>query len=98
MTWRIIVRPEADSDLLEARAWYDAQQAGLGASFFDAVAATVRRVAEMPLAFPRVYGDTRRAVLQRFPYVVYFQARDEHVLVMAIMHGHRHPDRWQSRG
>jgi plasmid stabilization system protein ParE len=98
LTLPIRTRPQADADLLEARTWYDAQQPGRGAVFFEAVSAVVHRIAEMPLAFPLAQGQIRRAVLRRFPYSVYFQVREDHVLVVAIMHNSRDPRRWQSRG
>jgi hypothetical protein len=33
----LVVRPEAQADLLEARDWYDRQRNGLGQQFVDAV-------------------------------------------------------------
>jgi plasmid stabilization system protein ParE len=56
----------------------------------------VARIADNPLAFPRVHHETRRAVLSRFPYAVYFRAADEAVVVLAI-HGRQHPSRWRRR-
>jgi plasmid stabilization system protein ParE len=89
--------PTGRFDILEARAWYDAQQAGRGALFYAAVARVVGNIAEMPQAFPRVDGDTRRAVVRGYPYSVYFQLREDHILVMAIVHNSRNPNRWRSR-
>lgn len=97
MTLAVHTRPQADADLLEARTWYDAQEAGRGAAFFEAVSATVHRIAEMPLAFPLVDCQLRRALLRRFPYSVYFQVRADYILIVAIMHNSRDPRRWQSR-
>jgi plasmid stabilization system protein ParE len=97
LTLPVRTRPQADADLLEARTWYDAQETGWGAVFFDAVSAMVHRIADMPLAFPLADGQTRRAVLRRFPYSVYFQVRADHILIVAIMHNSRDPRRWRSR-
>jgi hypothetical protein len=33
VNYRLIVRPEVEADLLEAEAWYEKQQAGLGRKF-----------------------------------------------------------------
>jgi plasmid stabilization system protein ParE len=98
LTLPLRTRPQADADLLEARAWYDAQENGRGTAFFEAVSAMVHRIADMPLAFPIVDGQIRRAVLRTYPYSVYFQVRADHILVVAIMHNSRDPRRWQSRG
>lgn len=97
MTRRVLFRPQAEAELLEARAWYDGRREGLGAVFAAAVESTIDRISENPLAYSRIRGDTRRAVLRRFPYAVYFRVLADEIVVVAVMHGRRHPLRWQSR-
>ena len=97
MTRRLVFRPEAESELLDARGWYEEQRFGLGRIFADAVDRTVAAILQSPFAYPRVHGETRRALVQRFPYAVYFRTIGDEVVVLAVMHGRRHPHRWQSR-
>ena len=97
MRRRVLFRARAEADLLEARAWYDEQETGLGAQFVTAAEITIDQIAETPLAFPRAKGETRRAILRRFPYAVYFRLHGEDVIILAIVHGRRHPDHWRSR-
>jgi len=91
-----IFRPEAEAEALEARRWYEDRRPGLGDEFGAAVDATVTRVVEQPLAFPRVRGETRRAVLVRFPYALYFRVTEENIVVLAV-HGRQNPTRWRQR-
>jgi plasmid stabilization system protein ParE len=35
--------------------------------------------------------------LRRFPYSLFYRIIDDQVIVVACMHGRRHPRRWQSR-
>jgi plasmid stabilization system protein ParE len=67
VTLPVVWTPEANEDLLEARAWYDNIGAGLGDRFALTVEATVDAVAEHPLQFPVVYRNRRRAGVWRFP-------------------------------
>jgi plasmid stabilization system protein ParE len=97
VTPRLVFRPEAQSELLDARAWYEAERDGLGATFAAAVEATVTSILENPQAYPCVKADTRRALVRRFPYAVYFRATDDEIVVLAIMHGRRDPRHWRSR-
>lgn len=97
MTPRLVFRPEAEWELLDARGWYEEQRPGLGQTFAAAVERTLAGVAQNPLAYPRVHGETRRALVQRFPYAVYFRPISDELVVLAIMHGRRHPHRWQLR-
>ena len=97
MTPRLVFRSEAEAELLGARAWYEGERVGLGATFVAAVETTVTAILQNPLAYPRVKGDIRRAVVRRFPYAVYFRPIADEIVVLAVMHGRRNPRRWRSR-
>ena len=97
MTHRVAFRPQADAEVREARRWYEERRSGLGAKFAAAVEEAVARITDNPLAFPCVRGETRRAILRRFPYGLYFRVLRDAVIVLAVVHGRRHPRRWQLR-
>jgi len=97
VTPHLVFRPEAESELLDARAWYDDQQPGLGQAFAAEVDTVLLAIVEHPLSYPRVRGETRRALVHRFPYAIYFRAMSDEVVVLAVMHGRRLPRRWRSR-
>ena len=96
MTRRVVFRPQAEDDALQVRQWYEGRRAGLGVEFGLAIDELVARVAANPLAFPRAHGETRRAVLARFPYAVYFRTVGEDVVILAL-HGRQHQSHWQAR-
>jgi plasmid stabilization system protein ParE len=56
----------------------------------------VVRVAANPLAFQRAHGETRRAVLARFPYAIYFRVVGDEIVVLAL-HGRQHQSHWRAR-
>jgi toxin ParE1/3/4 len=89
--------PEANEDLLEARAWYDNIRAGVGDRFALAVEATVETIADHPMEFPVVHRSRRRAGVRRFPYGIFFEVQVHRVVVIACFHGRRNPRRWQTR-
>ena len=96
MTRRVVFRPQAEDDALEVRQWYEARREGLGAEFGLAVDEIVARVVANPLAFQRAHGETRRAVLARFPYAIYFRVVSEEIVVLALT-GRQHPSHWRAR-
>lgn len=96
MSRRVVFRPQAEDEALEIHRWYESRRAGLGREFARAVDRLVARMADNPVAFPCVHGETRRAVLSRFPYAVYFRVDAEDVVVLAV-HGRQHPSHWQQR-
>lgn len=97
MTLEVRLRPEAEQDLADAAAWYEEQRQGLGHEFLDEVLTMLSSIAETPLMYPTVHRNTRRAVIHRFPFGVYFRAESATIVVVAIMHGSRNPRRWKSR-
>ena len=97
MTRKPVFRPQADQEVQAARQWYEDQQPGLGIQFANAIDELLKRISSNPLAFPAVHGETRRAVVPRFPYGIYFRVSADMIIVTAVMHGRRHPRRWQAR-
>jgi plasmid stabilization system protein ParE len=89
--------PEANEDLLDARAWYDNIRLQLGDRFALAVEATITATAEHPLQFPVVYRGRRRAGVRRFPYGIFFEVQEHRIVVIACFHGKRDPRRWELR-
>ena len=66
----VLFRPAAEREMLEAEAWFEERQLELGRRFRAAVDETIERVRELPLAFPVVHGQKRRALVSRFPYAI----------------------------
>ena len=97
MTPRLVVRPQAQVEIHETWAWYEEQSPGLGSRFIEALDRALARIVEHPLAHPRVHGEIRRALLDRFPHGLYFRPLPGEIVVLAVVHGRRHPRHWRSR-
>lgn len=91
------LRPEAEQDLLEAALWYEANEPGLGGQFLDQVQATLAALADQPAAYAVGHNSVRRALVRRFPFGVFYMIEDDGALVIAILHGSRHPRTWRER-
>ena len=93
----ILVRPAAAADIEDAFEWYQAQRFGLGEEFRDVLRSTLNQIAENPQLYQVIHRGTRRALLKRFPYGVFFREYPHVIIVVACMRGRRNPKRWQSR-
>lgn len=91
------LREEAGRDLHAAAVWYQEQRRGLGHEFLDEVLSIFESVADRPLTYMLVYRRTRRALVRRFPFGVYFRVEHSEVPVVAVIHGSRHPRHWKNR-
>jgi toxin ParE1/3/4 len=100
---RLVLHPEAHTELQAAAVWYDEQRLGLGDEFVADANATFSRLAATPQHFPTWPGlheaepPVCRALLSKFPYVVACEVHDEYVLVLAITHVRRRPLYWLTR-
>ena len=79
MSLQLVVRPEAEAELLEAQVWYESRREGLGARFAATVEASMANVLAAPLAFPRIRGDIRRSLILTFPYDAEPRPRTKHL-------------------
>lgn len=92
---------EAEEELAEAAAYYEARRPGLGVELIMAVDVALSTIADAPLAFPRWRDDRsyRKYVLQRFPYLIFYTCSqpDDEVMIVAVAHAKRRPGYWLSR-
>jgi plasmid stabilization system protein ParE len=93
----VLIRPAAAADLQDTFEWYEKQHSGLGAEFREAVREKLRDIAANPMQYQVVHRNTRRALLRRFPYGLYYRIFPGVVVALACMHGRRNPRRWKAR-
>jgi plasmid stabilization system protein ParE len=96
MSLPVVFRLEAQTEFDEAIDWYE-QHAELGLEFLDCFADTLARIQTMPESCEMVFEDVRRAVVQRFPYSVFYQVELQQIVVLAVFHSKRDPKIWQAR-
>jgi toxin ParE1/3/4 len=97
MTRQFILRARAEHDIRSAVEWYESQRSGLGEEFLVALRERLEAVRSHPEASPVVYRGIRRAVVARFPYVIFYVVRPERVSVLAVVHHARNPAVWPRR-
>ena len=94
----LVFRRLAKLDIENAAVWYDGRVAGLGERFIEEVDRCLESITLNPEAYPVVHRETRRALLRRFPFAVFYRWRDQVVTVVACLHTRRAPQRWHRRG
>ena len=94
---RVVFRPQARTEVLEAQAWYESRATGLGLEFARAVDGAMASAIRNPQAFPLVANDCRQVLLRRFPFSLIYRSRVEEFLVIAVFHHRRDPDKLVKR-
>ena len=98
-TFELAIEPEAEADFVEATAYYEVIEDGLGQRFHDAVKLKLARIQQNPFQYPAASTLHRKAVVDVFPYSIYYSVlKHQHVIaVLAIHHAKRHPKHWRQR-
>jgi plasmid stabilization system protein ParE len=97
MNLPLILTPEAESDIAEARAWYEEKREGLGEEFVLCVEAGLDHIRRAPAGALEVYPGVRRVVVRRFPYGIFYRVDADQIAVLAVYHSKRDPRGWQAR-
>ncbi|MBK9015865.1 MAG: type II toxin-antitoxin system RelE/ParE family toxin [Saprospiraceae bacterium] len=97
MSYTLIFHQLALEEIQDAHDWYEQQRTGLGLEFMDAIDEVVQRILSIPKSHPVVYQQRRKALPARFPYLIIFELHGDVIVVVAIIHASRNPQRWQER-
>ncbi len=96
MSYRLIVKPEAELDTLESSKWYEDQKQGLGIHFLESVRNKIGLVKQNPEHYQIRYKKTRFAFIDKFPYAIHFVLEEDVVYVLAVLSTHRDPEIWKT--
>lgn len=97
MNYTLIVKPEAEIDILEASLWYREQRADLAEDFLEAIEEKIKILLDNPQLFAIRYKEIRQAPLTRFPFAVHYSIEETTIFVLAVLHTRRNPVTWQKR-
>ncbi len=93
----MIFKAEAAEEIVEAVHWYEEQRVGLGAKFQAVLDRVFVRIQQEPESHRLVYRGVRRALTPGFPFAIYYRIDQDELVVLAVVHSSRDPNRWKSR-
>jgi len=94
---RFLFHPQADDEFDQAVRYYENCQLGLGLEFAEEVYVAVARISEYPEAWSPMSKNTRRCLVNRFPFGVIFQIKNDILRIIAVANLHRRPGYWKDR-
>jgi plasmid stabilization system protein ParE len=94
---RVKLHPHARAELRAARKWYYERSPLSAFAFVQTVAIAISRIREASNTFPLADHGTRKFVLQRFPFNIFYLSRETEIVVVAVAHQKRRPGYWSSR-
>lgn len=82
---RVHITRSAESDLLNGFAFYERQQAGIGAYFLDSLCADIDALVLYGGIHAKPLGRLHRSIAKRFPFAIYYDLQDDVVTVVAVL-------------
>jgi len=92
MSHKITLTPTALNDLQEAIDYYNAQQQGLGRKFENSIHDTFLKISNMPQSASFAYDTVRYKVVNKFPFIITYEALHETIVILRIFNHHQDPD------
>jgi plasmid stabilization system protein ParE len=97
MSLPVLIRPQAEEDVVDIFGELEFIRTGLGKKFIARLREVLERIEWIPEMYGVIWQDVRAVKLQKFRYVVYYVVLNDHVELLAVLHGHRDESTWKSR-
>jgi toxin ParE1/3/4 len=91
----LVVAPEAEAEINQAKEWYLAQSWLAAARFREAVDLALETIERNPEQYQFVYRHTRRVLVDEFPYALFYTVTETLVTVVSCFHTARDPKLWR---
>ena len=91
LKYELIIRDEAELEIIEAVKYYESKQIGLGKRFLSHLKIYLKRIQTYPEHFYIKRNPYREAVLKKFPYLIIFELSENKVIVFSVFNTYQNP-------
>ena len=81
----------AEIEFRNAYVWYENQRLGLGLEFENCVEAAIDQLLKFPKFGGLITEETRRILVRRFPYGIFYKINGELIEIIGIRHFRQKP-------
>jgi toxin ParE1/3/4 len=93
----LIFHPDIQFEIRDSYKWYESRAQGLGEDFLSELESAFQIIKEIPDTWPLIAMNFRRYLLDRFPFGVIYQKKEDQIYIVAVMHLNRKPGYWIDR-
>lgn len=91
MTFKLIIKEEAQLEIIEAFLYYEGKQNGLGDLFLDHLNSYFKWIRNYPFHFSKKREPFRETVVKRFPYIIIYEVLESEVIVYSVFNSWQDP-------
>lgn len=89
--------PDAFREAVEAQAWYEERSLLAASAFIQELSRAIQRIRQAPNRYAVAEAGTRKILLDRFPFTIYYSNVSEVLTIVAVAHQKRRPRYWVNR-
>ena len=97
MSRTLVVEPEAGAEIVQSANWYEQRNPVARRRFLAAIDWALHLIEERPERYQIVYRDVRRALVDGFPYAIFYRVADTEIIIVSCFHTSRSPKIWRDR-
>lgn len=91
MDYKLVFRPLATIEILEAYDWYELQKEGLGSDFLEELDRFIQQLLINPHTHSFYEATIRQGKINRFPYVVVYEVFETDIIVYSVFMAKQDP-------
>lgn len=88
---KLAISKSATLEIEESKEYYNLQKESLGDEFKSDVKNAIKSIAKLPNLYPNITPTIKRCLLHRFPFSIFYNLKEDTVLILAVAHQHRKP-------
>lgn len=96
MKYRLTIAELAEFQTDDYEIDYNSKFPGLGDRFIDHLFDTYQKIESGPKSYQKIQGEIRRALVNGFPYSVFYEIMKDEVVVLSVLPQASDPGRWPS--
>ena len=88
---------EAEAEYYKSVKYYKDIDIKLSEEFYEAVQEAILDIKQFPDSGHSYLHNTKRVLLDRFPFAIIYKRKDDLIIIFAIHHTKRKPSYWEKR-
>lgn len=88
---KLVLSKSASLEIEESKEYYNLQKESLGDEFKRDVKNAIDSIIKLPNLYPNITPNTKRCLLHRFPFSIFYAIKEDTILILSVAHQHRKP-------
>jgi toxin ParE1/3/4 len=97
MARTFVVEPEAEAEIGKIADWYNQRNPVARLGFFNAIDSAFDLIRRNPEQYQIVYREMLRALVDGYPYALFYTVNENQIVVVSCFHTSRDPAAWHER-